>query len=170
MLTHIFIYDTFQKDINLFWKLDLSSSMDDTQTTIFLLQLQITDLQETNTLLLEKISVLETNDEISDQRFAELEMTTNTTNQELQKLEEAFNITSEIVENHDTDIDGSTTVYIYIVSFLFHTRTFTLCMVTMENITEYKHIYFINYLSESFLQIIYLKPNLGINEYILTVH
>ena len=50
--------------------------------------------------------MLETNDEISDQRFAELESGANSTNQELHELEEAFNSTSDIVEIHDTNIEG----------------------------------------------------------------
>ena len=57
-------------------------------------------------LLLQRVDELETNEQSTNVRIIDLEVTTNATTKGLTELGNVVNVTTEIVEEHEIDIQG----------------------------------------------------------------
>ena len=82
------------------------SDLDATQTAMVDLQQRMVLLEATNTLLLLRVDELETTSDSTEERIANLEITANVTTRELTVLENIVNTTTDIVEDHEVDIQG----------------------------------------------------------------
>ena len=85
---------------------DLDSDLDATQNAMVDLQQRMVLLEATNALLLLRVDELETTSDSTEERVGNLENTANLTIRELTELENIVNTTTDIVEDHEGDIQG----------------------------------------------------------------